>query len=265
MKAQEISSVMPGVKPPHRAVETYTDRQMKMSQKVHCDTTHEEAAKLQPRLPDQEMSIVERGLSGDADALATLFACNRAKLLRAAFLLLRNHQDAEDAVQDGLLSAYRNLKSFEGRSQFSTWLTRIVLNAALMNRRRRQSRLRLCLQNGDFCEERLVSRALERGPDPEEALISTETQDLVHRRANYLPPLLRSAFYLRDVGQLSVSEASKVARVNVSALKSRTTRARRRLAHLLAAEGILRRRIDFRSTRPYRGQARDPKGANRDD
>jgi RNA polymerase sigma-70 factor, ECF subfamily len=265
MKAQQISNVKSRLNPSHRAAATYTDRPIKTSQRIDCDKTHEEAAKLQPRSPDQEMSIVERGISGDADALATLFACNRPKLLRAAFLLLRNHQDAEDAVQDGLLSAYRNLKSFEGRSQFSTWLTRIVLNAALMNRRRRQSRQRLCLQNSDFCEDRLISRALEQRPDPEEEFISTETRNLVHRRANYLPPLLRSAFYLRDVGQLSVSEASKVARVNVSALKSRTTRARRRLANLLAAEGILPRPADFRSTQPPWGRARDRKGANAHD
>ena len=87
----------------------------------------------QSKSAGEEWEIVQRALAGEPGALATLFARHRVKLYQAAFSLLRNK---EDALQDGLLSAYVNLWAFEGRSQFSTWLTRIVLNAALMNRRK---------------------------------------------------------------------------------------------------------------------------------
>ncbi len=84
---------------------------------------------------DQEWAAIQRALEGDPDALATLFLPDQARLYRSAFSLLRNKEDAEDALQNAFLSAYVSLNTFEGKSRFSTWLTRIVLNASLMNRR----------------------------------------------------------------------------------------------------------------------------------
>src|SRR5713226_3522045 len=78
-----------------------------------------------------EELLIRKGLRGDEEALETLFTRHKRTLFQTALRLLGNAEDAEDALQDGLLSAYRNLKRFEGRSQFSTWLTRIVINAAL--------------------------------------------------------------------------------------------------------------------------------------
>ncbi len=69
-----------------------------------------------------------------------LFRRYQRQLFQTALRVLGNAEDAEDALQDGLLSAHRNLKRFEGRSQFSTWLTRIVINAALMKRRSAKAR-----------------------------------------------------------------------------------------------------------------------------
>jgi len=82
-----------------------------------------------------EEQLIERGLNGDARALDALFARNTRALYQTALRVLGNPEDAEEALQEGLLSAYRNLPRFERRSQFSTWLTRIVINAALMRRR----------------------------------------------------------------------------------------------------------------------------------
>src|SRR6266403_3912455 len=94
------------------------------------------ANRKETRRAGEEWEVVQRALRGDPDALTALFAHNSARVYRTAFSLLRNKEDAEDALQDGLLSAYTNLRSFEGRSRFSSWLTRVVINAALMNRRR---------------------------------------------------------------------------------------------------------------------------------
>src|SRR5262249_32123190 len=87
-----------------------------------------------------EDQLIELGLNGDSRALDTLFARNNHKLYQPALRVLGNPEDAEEALQEGLLSAYRNLSRFERRSQFSTWLTRIVINAALMRRRSKRSR-----------------------------------------------------------------------------------------------------------------------------
>jgi len=167
-----------------------------------------------------EIAIIRRALSGDADALSALFAKGRTKLYNVAFSLLRNREDAEDAVQDALLSAYLNLQAFEGRARFSTWLTRIVLNSALMRRRRLRKHVQIHFR-------------VDTRPNPEEACALAETRERLQCGLERLSPVLRSAFYLRDVRQLSTPEAAKEAGIKVSAIKSRAVRARSRLASLL--------------------------------
>ncbi|MDQ1410883.1 MAG: hypothetical protein QOJ41_2618, partial [Acidobacteriaceae bacterium] len=83
----------------------------------------------------EEWGLIQQARAGDTEALSLLFTRNRARLYRTAYSLLRNKEDAEDALQCGLLRAYLHLESFEGRARFSTWLTRIVINSALMDRR----------------------------------------------------------------------------------------------------------------------------------
>ena len=76
--------------------------------------------------------LLRQTINNDREALDELFSRYRARLYNTALRIMGNSEDAEDALQDGLLTAFRNLSGFEGRSQFSTWLTRIVVNAALM-------------------------------------------------------------------------------------------------------------------------------------
>src|SRR5260370_13384593 len=83
-----------------------------------------------------EEALVRASRRGNEQAIETLFRRYQKQLLGAARRILGNTEDAEDALQDGLLSAYRNVRRFEGRSKFSTWLTRIVINAAFLLRRR---------------------------------------------------------------------------------------------------------------------------------
>ena len=93
-------------------------------------------------IPLSEDGLIRAGQRGDHEAMETLFRRYQRPLFQTALRVLGNAEDAEDALQDGLLSAFRNLKRFEGRSQFSTWLTRIVINAALMRRRSAKARRR---------------------------------------------------------------------------------------------------------------------------
>jgi RNA polymerase sigma-70 factor (ECF subfamily) len=157
-------------------------------------------------------------------------------LFQTALRVLGNVEDAEDALQEGLLAAYRNLKRFEGRSQFSTWLTRIVINASLMRRRSMRSRPAVSLEN--FSEEENTIPAEERfaaaDPNPEEIYERRELSNLINANLAELSPVLRDAFVLRESQGLTTSEAARALGVSENTLKARLWRARQQLAERLA-------------------------------
>jgi RNA polymerase sigma-70 factor (ECF subfamily) len=199
-----------------------------------------------PKQAGEEGELVERALEGDLDALSILFARDRVRLYRAAFSLLHNREDAEDALQDGLLCAYLNLRSFEGRSQFSTWLTRIVLNAALMKRRKRGTLPQASLVESVFVDEQSwIALVIDARPDPEQTYALAETKNLVERELSQLSPVLRSAIQQRDANHLSNVEVATTPSVNRNTFKSRVSRARRRLALQFATRGVELRNFRF--------------------
>src|ERR1700726_2279784 len=178
-----------------------------------------------------EAQLIERGLNGDARALDTLFARNTRALYQTALRVLGNPEDAEEALQEGLLSAYRNLPRFEKRSQFSTWLTRIVINAALMRRRSKRSRPAVSLD--DFTAEGempLAERFADESPNPEQIYAGTELRERVGKKLAEISPLLRTAFWLREIEGLSAEEAAHALGVSRNTLKARLWRARQELA-----------------------------------
>lgn len=194
-------------------------------------TTDRENVKESSKDGRTEDQLIELGLNGDARALDTLFARNTRTLYQTAFRVLGNPEDAEEALQEGLLSAYRNLHRFERRSQFSTWLTRIVINAALMRRRSKRSRPAVSLD--DFVlegEVPLAERFADDGPNPEQLYAGTELGDRMKKKLGEISPLLRTAFWLREIEGLSAEEAAHVLGVSRNTLKARLWRARQELA-----------------------------------
>jgi RNA polymerase sigma-70 factor (ECF subfamily) len=178
-----------------------------------------------------EEFLIERGLNGDAHALNTLFARNTRALYQTALRVLGNPEDAEEALQEGLLSAYRNLRRFERRSQFSTWLTRIVINAALMRRRSKLARPAVSLDElSSESETPLAERFADEGPDPEQLYAGTELRERVDKKLGEISPLLRTAFWLREIEGLSAEEAAQILGVSRNTLKARLWRARQELA-----------------------------------
>ena len=178
-----------------------------------------------------EQFLIERGLNGDAHALNTLFARNNRALYQTALRVLGNPEDAEEALQEGLLSAYRNLRRFERRSQFSTWLTRIVINAALMRRRSKLARPAVSLDDlSSESETPLAERFADEGPDPEQLYAGTELRERVDKKLGEISPLLRTAFWLREIEGLSAEEAAQILGVSRNTLKARLWRARQELA-----------------------------------
>ena len=196
------------------------------------ERTHIEARIEPVKLEEQtEDQLIERGLNGDASALDVLFARNTRNLYQTALRVLGNPEDAEEALQEGLLSAYRNLPRFERRSQFSTWLTRIVINAALMRRRSKRARPAVSLdevvKEGDVP---LAERFADDGPNPEQLYAGTELNHRMNKKLAEISPLLRTAFLLREVEGLTAEEAAHVLGVSRNTLKARLWRARQELA-----------------------------------
>jgi RNA polymerase sigma-70 factor (ECF subfamily) len=134
-----------------------------------------------------EDKLIRAGQRGDHQAVETLFRRYQRPLFQTALRVLGNAEDAEDALQDGMLSAYRNLKRFEGRSQFSTWLTRIVINAALMRRRSAKSRPAVSLDETPREDELPASeRFADDGPNPEQVFASTEIREMISENLDEL-------------------------------------------------------------------------------
>ena len=178
-----------------------------------------------------EKRLVRAGQHGDAQALNLLFHRHQRTLFHSALGIMGNPQDAEDALQDGLLSAFRNLKKFEGRSQFSTWLTRVVTNAALMRRRGQAVRPSAAAAEPISKDEiPIAERLVSKGLNPEQLLGRSEIQEIIRDHIDELAPILRAAFVLRKVREYSTSETAKMLRVSEETLKGRLWRARRELA-----------------------------------
>lgn len=182
----------------------------------------------------RDWKLVQRAVAGDSRAREELFKIHTARLYRTAFSVLRNREDAEDAVQNSLCSAFLNLGSFKGRSLFSTWLTRIVINSALMIRRRRTGHVEASLDEVmDSQPERLRDRIVHTGPNPEEVYAASQTNELVSEQIRKLPPTLRAPLQLCSVRGLSAADTCQVLGIGHAALKGRIFRARHKLAYAL--------------------------------
>jgi RNA polymerase sigma-70 factor (ECF subfamily) len=181
-----------------------------------------------------EAKLIRAGQRGDAQAVQALFTRYHRPLFQSALRVLGNTEDAEDALQDALLSAYRNLKRFEGRSQFSTWLTRIVINAALMRRRSAKARPAVSLDEPPREDELpAAERFASRDLNPEQVFAGTELREMINSDLAELSPLLRTAFVLREVEGYSTGEAAKKLGVTENTLKARLWRARHQLSERL--------------------------------
>ena len=156
-------------------------------------------------------------------------------LHRTAYRYLGNAADAEDAVQDALLSAYKHLDQFRGQAQLSTWLVAIVSNCARMQLRRRPRQIHVSLQEqfGDEDGYTLSERLVHFGPSPEEEYRDAERRERLLQFAQELSPPLRRAFQLRDLDGFSTSEAAQILGVVEGTVKAQVARARAKLTRRL--------------------------------
>ena len=182
------------------------------------------------RSPDRRFgSSRTRSKLQQAGALEELFLASREKFIRIAYRILRNREDAEDAVQDAFLSACRHLREFEGRSALTTWFTRIVMNAALMVRRKRKNAARWASHETDAAMSSLSEIVPDTQPNPELACSRTEAFEILEVHLKELNPRLRDAVMKTYYDELSLTEASSAVGVPPSTYKARLFRGRRLL------------------------------------
>jgi RNA polymerase sigma-70 factor (ECF subfamily) len=163
---------------------------------------------------------------------------------RRAYRYLGNAADAEDAVQDALLSAYKHLDQFKGQAQLSTWLTAIVTNCARMQLRRRPRQTHLSLDErfGEEQEHSLSELLADRGPSPEDKCRESELHGHLMQFVAELSPSLRRVFELRDLDELTTSEASRTLGLTDGTVKGELSRARVKLRRLMRRARVRRPR-----------------------
>jgi RNA polymerase sigma-70 factor (ECF subfamily) len=193
------------------------------------------AAVLTPETPEDE--LVARAASGDGAAFEILMRRHNQLLFRTARSYLRDDAEAEDALQDAYLHAWRALGSFRGKSRLSTWLVRIVTNEALGRLRRAGAPtipLEAAMTSLDPGTLAALTDAEDRGP--ERSAERAQVRNLMETRIDDLPDVYRTVFMLRGVQELTVEEVAEALDVPQATVRTRYFRARRLLRQSLASE-----------------------------
>src|SRR6516225_4745595 len=164
------------------------------------------------------------------EAFQEMFVASRQQFVALAYSIVRNREDAEDAVQNAFISGYLHFRNFQGRSAIKTWFTRVVLNAALMIRRKRRA-VRLASAPEWPPEEgsKWMDAIPSPEPDPEMSWGKTEKLALIEGLTVHLKPRLREAFSMFYGNDMTVREARDVLGVSTSTFKARLFRAKRQV------------------------------------
>ena len=192
-----------------------------------------------------EAGVVE-GYQRRVQELTDVVSSHSLRFRRIALGHLGNAADAEDAVQDALLSAWTHVDQFKGRAKMSTWLTTIVINSARMKLRRRSPQVQVALD--EPCSEQNLSPAdmvSDTRPDPEEVYRKRQIAETLAHATLRLSPTLRTTFCLRDVDGLSIRETAQFLGVPTGTVKARLARARRKLRQVI--QKSFRERIKLRT------------------
>jgi RNA polymerase sigma-70 factor (ECF subfamily) len=180
----------------------------------------------------EEITLVHAYKNGDGDAFEQLVKRYDSRLLRIAQHITHNREDAQDAVQEAFLKAFRNLNNFCEDSLFSTWLIRITVNESLMKLRKQCPIKEIAAsdiqEGGSF---QLV--VADWAPNPEELYTSGELRDILRDELQKLQPALRVVFVLRDIEEMSTHETAEILQLTTVAVKSRLCRARMQLSQRL--------------------------------
>jgi RNA polymerase sigma-70 factor, ECF subfamily len=182
----------------------------------------------------EEYTFLAAAKRGDSAAFETLCKQSENKVFQMARRIMRNNEDAEDVVQESFQQAFIHLKSFNGNSRFSTWLSRIAINAALMRLRKKHRLWDVSLDESAEAEEPSARIEVEdEGPNPEQFYAQQEQQRILSEAMNGLTPGMRKAIELRELDERSTEETARIMGISVSAVKARVFHGRRKLRERL--------------------------------
>lgn len=185
--------------------------------------------------PGPDEALVSAAKSGNQRAFEVLVERHQQKVLAFARRYTRVREDAEDVVQQTFQKAFIHLEKFQGKSSFSTWLTRIAINEALMLIRRGRALREIPV--GDSSDHGITASAMEipdTSPDPETSYLRRESAQILSETLGHLRPGMRKAVELRELAELSTEETAERMGVSVAAVKARLFHARRKLREKLS-------------------------------
>jgi RNA polymerase sigma-70 factor (ECF subfamily) len=182
----------------------------------------------------QEYQFLAAAKRGDSAAFDTLCKQSANTVFHMARRMMRNNEDAEDVVQESFQQAFLHLKNFNGDSRFSTWLSRIAINAALMKLRKKHRLWDVSLDESAEGEESSSRIEVEDdGLNPEQLYAEKERQRILSEAMNHLTPGMRKAIELREIDERSTEETAQIMGISVGAVKARVFHGRRKLRERL--------------------------------
>ncbi len=185
--------------------------------------------------------FVNQLVSGDRAAFAELVEKTSSRVYGLAMRMLNNEQDAEDALQETFIKAYKALPEFEGRSSVTTWLYRIAANEALMLLRKRKPLQQSVELDDDEEDVENLPEVVDWRYLPEKEMMTAETRKMLQNEVNRLSEPLKMVFILRDVEGFSGKETAEILGIQENAVKTRLVRARLKLRDGLS--GYFRERM----------------------
>jgi RNA polymerase sigma-70 factor (ECF subfamily) len=184
-----------------------------------------------------ETQLIASILSGEANLFHELIRPYERRVYVMALSLLKNEADAEDVAQEAFLKAYRNLAGFRSEAKFGTWLISITLNEARGRLRKAKAAVLQSLDEEPDAEGHFSPALLRDWREiPSENLERQEIRSLLQGAVGHLPQMYREIFLLRDVEELSITEAAEVLQITESSVKVRLHRARIMLQKILAPQ-----------------------------
>jgi RNA polymerase sigma factor (sigma-70 family) len=169
-----------------------------------------------------EKSLVAAAKVGEGMAFDVLCERLAPRILRALFRITKNREDAEDALQDSFLSAFVHITEFDGRSAFSTWLTRIAINSALMILRKKRTCHEVSLDSSADSGEKSVSWEMpDHAPNPEKRYAQSERENILRGAIRTLRPTIRKVIELQQLQEHSMKETAAIIGISVPAAKAR--------------------------------------------
>jgi RNA polymerase sigma-70 factor, ECF subfamily len=193
-----------------------------------------------------DMYLVAAAKDGDQQAYTELCRRHSQVIFRRVLRITGNTADAEDALQEALLKAYIHIGGFEGRSAFSSWLTRIAINSALMLLRKKRSQPVCRFESGPDADDFTLPEPMETSHNPEESYIQNALENELAQAIRSLSPGLRVVIQIRHREEAPLAQIAKTLGISESAVKSRLLRARSQIRMRLDKKSVPGRGIDSR-------------------